>query len=305
MATPYQTHIGTSYKLVEKGRSNSIEPPVLADALQLVHPAEWATNRIFLTATSDGQSETLDDIYLQHPDQEVHVRNLTAKLDEFQIQKTPDKTIEWLSTVPEVTAAATLATQVKQPGTEITTINTESNNHAPIQGALSVLEDATRPMLVQLQCVSVDDHLTHRVGYFNDRRERFKDAEALGDIAVSLWQGNYNQYAEVEPAEYRSGYVLTMRVLAGDSDAPTTQPETAPEEIVEQFAESLPGDAAITATQGSPDSVVPAVRNYALPEPIGIGTLAFHCLPFTTCSKPYVTCTSDELRSMLGDGDRT
>lgn len=305
MATPYQTHIGTSYKLVEKGKSNSSEPPVLADALQLVHPAKWATDRTFLTATSDGQSKTLDDIYLQHPDQEVHDRNITAELDEFQVRKTADKTIEWLSTETEVTAAATLATQVTQPSTEITTINTESNHRAPIQRALSVLEDATCPMLVQLQCVSVDDHLTDRVRHFNDRRERLEDAEALGKHIVSFLQGNYSQYSKVESIEYRSGYILTMRVLAGDSGAPTTQPETAPEAIVEQFAESLPGDAAITATQESPDSVVPAVRNYALPEPIGVGTLALNCLPFTTCSKPYMACTSDELRSILGAGDHT
>ena len=305
MTTPYQTHNGTSYKLVEKGRSNSSEPPALADALQLVHPAEWATDRTFLTATSDGQSKTLDDIYLQHPDQEVHDRNITAELDEFQIEKTSDKTIEWLSTVTEVTAAATLTTQVKQPGTEITMINTESSHRAPLRGVLSVLEDATHPMLVQLQCVSVDKYFKTRVGHLNTRRERFEGAEALGDIAVSVWHGNYNQYAEVDPAEYRSGYVLTMRVLAGDSDSSSKESATAPEAVVEQFAESLPGDAAITATHESPDSVMPAVRNYALPEPIGISTLAYHCLPFTTCAKPYVACTSDELRWILGDRNHT
>jgi len=305
MTTSYQTHVGTSYELVEKGKSNSSEPPALADAVQLVHPAEWATDRTFLTATSDGQSKTLDDIYLQHPDQDVHDRNVTAELDDFQVRKSADKTIEWLSTVTEVTAAATLATRVKQPSAEITTINTESKHRAPIQRALDVLAEATRPMLVQLQCVSVDDHLIDRVRHFNDRRERFESAEALAAIAFSIWQGNYKQYAEVDPAEYRSGYVLTMRVLAGDSDTPTMQPATAPETIVEQFAESLPGDAAITATRASPDSVVPAVRNYALPKPVGIGALAFHCLPFTTCSKPYVACTSDELRWLLGAGDHT
>lgn len=301
MTDYYKTQTRTAYELCEQN-SNKGDPPALEDVLGLVHPGEWAADRMFLTFTFSGQRDTTQSIYLQFPDQRIEESNITAALDQFAIRSRPDQTVEWYDSVDEVTDAAILTTSVSQHGAEVVQTDNKLRARGGSKGIYNVIEEANRPILVQLQFLSVESFLEHKSRKFKSRVEQFEEAGPLGDLTLDMWHGNYRQYDEIDPTEYRNGYVITMRVLAGRCHHHSEATSTTPKSVAEQFSHPLTGDTKITAQHKLPKKVVPAVRNYDPPKSLNIGKLAALSLPLVSVQKPYVVATDDELRSILGEG---